>query len=92
MYDLAVICAVGFAAWQGSQAGMLAGALVGIEMIMAVAVGLLFHEPIAGLLVDGLRLAAEPLLSPDFPYQGLAVPLAFMALTWGTFAALRFRF
>ena len=91
MYDLAVICAVGFAAWQGSQNGALAAGLLGIEMIVSVALGLLFHEFVAGLIVDGLRLAAEPFLTPDFPYQGVAVPLAFAALTWGTFAALRFR-
>jgi hypothetical protein len=92
MYDLAVICAVGFAAWQGSQAGALAGGLIGMEMIVSVTVGLLFHELLAGFLGDGLRLALEPFLSPDFPYQGIAVPLAFAALTWGTFAGLRFRF
>lgn len=91
MYDLAVICAVGFAAWQGSQAGTLAGGLVGMEMIVSVTIGLLFHELLAGFLVDGLRLGLEPFLSPDFPYQGMAVPLVFAALTWGIFAALRFR-
>lgn len=91
MYDLVVICALGFAAWQGSQAGVIASAMVGIEMIVAVTVGVLFHELVAGLLIDGMRLAAEPFLSSDFPYQAVAVPLAFALLTWGTFAAMRFR-
>jgi hypothetical protein len=92
MYDLAVIGAVGFAAWQGSRAGILAAALVGIEMIVSAVAGVLFHELLAGLLVAGLRLAAEPFLPSEFPYQGVAVPLAFSLLTWGTFAGLRFRF
>jgi hypothetical protein len=91
MYDLIVIGALGFAAWQGSQAGVIASAMVGIEMIVAVTAGVLFHELVAGLLIDGMRLAAEPFLSPDFPYQAVAVPVAFALLTWGTFAAMRFR-
>ena len=92
MYDLAVICAVGFAAWQGSQAGMLAAAVVGLEMIVSLTVGVLFHELVAGLLAEGLKFVAEPFLPSEFPYQGLAVALAFALLTWGTFGALRFRF
>ena len=90
MYDLAVICAVGFAAWQGSQAGALAGGLIGMEMIVSVTVGLLFHELLAGFLGDGLRLALEPFLSPDFPYQGLVVPLGRAPAL--PLRALRFRF
>jgi ABC-type arginine transport system permease subunit len=84
MYDLAVICAVGFAAWQGSQAGMLAAAVAGLEMIVSLTVGVLFHELVAGLLADGLKFVAEAFLPSEFPYQGLAVALAFALLTWGT--------
>lgn len=92
MYDLVVVVAVLAGAWLGSLGGLGRAAAVGVEMFVGLALGVLFHEAIGGGIAWGLRLALEPVLSPDFPFQSLSVALAFLVLTWGTVAFLRFRF
>ena len=90
MYDLLVIVGALTAAWLGSQMGVLAAGMLGAEVLAAVTAGVLLHESLAGLIIHGLKLAAEPFLPKDFPYQSFAVATAFILLTWGSFAAIRF--
>lgn len=90
MYDLLVIAGVLAVAWQGSRMGAVAAGLLAAELVASVTAGVLLHEALAGALIHGLKLAAEPFLPTDFPYQSLAVATSFILLTWGSFTALRF--
>lgn len=89
MYDLAVVAAVLLGAWFGSTAGVLPAATLAVELFAGFAAAVLLHEVLGGLLGSALRMALEPTLGLDFPFQGVAVALVFTLLTWGTFAALR---
>jgi hypothetical protein len=89
MYDLAVVVAVLVGAWFGSTAGLLPAATLAFELFAGFAAAVLVHEMLGGLLAAVLRMALEPVLGLDFPFQGVAVALVFALVTWGTFAALR---
>lgn len=89
MYDLAVVVAVLAGAWFGSTAGVLPAAALAVELFAGFALAVLLHELLGGLLTSVLRMALEPTLGLDFPFQGVAVALVFTLVTWGTFAALR---
>jgi hypothetical protein len=89
MYDLAVVVVVLAGAWFGSTAGVLPAATLAVELFAGFAAAVLLHELLGGLLASALRMALEPVLGLDFPFQGVSVALVFALVTWGTFAAIR---
>lgn len=87
LFDLLVVAAIlGFAYW-GWLVGLQAAGVAALELTACLAVAVVLHEPLAGILH-----AVAVTLAGDAAPQSWSILLAFAALAWGSFAGLRYQF
>lgn len=80
---LVAVAVLGFAYW-GWLVGLQAASIAALELLTCLGVAVMLHESVAGWLH-----AAAAALVGEWASQTFAVLLAFAALAWGSFAAIR---
>lgn len=91
LFDFLVLVGLIYLAALGSTVGMYAAAIAALEMFIALAVAVLFHEPIAAFITPFVDDNLAFMLPDWLPLHAWILFLVFATLLWGTAAVLWFR-
>lgn len=86
--DLAVLGTVLYVGWLGSDRGIFEMAAFGLQLLLAVILGLLLLEPVADMLSNGLESGLGPFLSDSTGLEAWSLFLSFALLCWVPFLIL----
>jgi hypothetical protein len=86
--DLAVLGAVLYVGWLGSDRGIFEMAAFGLQLLAAVILGLLLLEPLADVLSSGLQSGLGPFLPDWISLEAWSLFLSFALLCWVPFLIL----
>lgn len=86
--DLAVIGTVCYLAWLGSDRGIFEMAVLGLELLVSVILGVLLLEPLAHVLGAGLEAGLGPFLPQSMSAEAWGLFFSFLLLCWLPFLVL----
>jgi hypothetical protein len=86
--DLAVLGAVLYVGWLGSDRGIFEMAAFGLQLLAAIILGVLLMEPLADLIGSGIESGIGPFLPEWISFEAWAVFLSFALLCWVPFLVL----
>jgi hypothetical protein len=85
LWDVIVVASIaGFAYW-GWLVGLQVASVAALELTACLALAVLLHESLAGMLQAGFALVLG-----DWVGSAWSLALAFLVLAWGSFALIRF--
>ena len=87
-FDIIVLLGIAYCAFLGLSRGFFATAVAGVEVLGALILAILLHEPLAGLIGPLFMDSFGFFMPSDFAVQPWAVFLCFTLVFWGSLAAV----
>jgi uncharacterized membrane protein required for colicin V production len=87
-FDIIVLLGIAYCGFLGLSRGFFATAVAGVEVLGALILAILLHEPLAGLIGPLFMDSFGFFMPSDFTVQPWAVFLCFTLVFWGSLAAV----